>query len=112
VYSDLLGLSERDTAELLGYTVGEYDRAKGLHKPLEKGRARWAELNTWPWCCWQDGVLPDAWWEDLKVQRVLAQWCEGSLPDPLPPAPALNSPAIYDRRLRNTTGTNPGTNGP
>jgi hypothetical protein len=97
VYRDLLGISELDAADMLGFKCQQHDRepipvrAKGLRKAAEEGRLLWARLGAWPWCCWQppDGTLPDGWWRDEQIQKALVIWCGDRLPDPLPATPAL-----------------------
>jgi hypothetical protein len=87
VYCDLLGVSEADTADLLGYGSEEdhwtgQRRAKGLHKVAGEGRELWAQLGAWPW--WSsrrgDGELPTGWWSDPAFQRDLDAWCGRRLP--------------------------------
>jgi hypothetical protein len=114
MYCDLLGMSEPDAADVLGYgSVEEHwtaaRRARGLHNVACEGRVLWAHLGAWPWWgqhYWfgrppgplpSDLSLPSDWWQNEEAQEALVVWCAARLPYPLPATPALASPAIYPR---------------
>jgi hypothetical protein len=67
---DVLGMSEQDAAERLGYTVDEprhwadSDGSRGVRDAAALGRPILAQLGAWPW--WGS-----AWWYERKAGQAL-----------------------------------------
>jgi hypothetical protein len=81
-FRDVLGLSEQEVAERLGYTVDEprhwadADGSRSARKAAKQGRLLLAHLGAWPWwCCRPVGeAMPQDWWLEPEIHRALAAW--------------------------------------